>query len=126
VGCALLRAFERALRALLPAQPGAEVARVGHVHERQPLRAVRRAAGPPARAVELERALLELDRALVLALEHGDLAEAGERVGVLAAFEDALEARPRGLQVGRGQGGVAVAQQLVERRRRHGAGTDSM
>jgi hypothetical protein len=86
---------EHARRTFLPAESHAEVPLVGGIQERQPDRAVRSTRDLAGRLVQVERALPELDRTLVLALDHRDLAQLGERVGTIAFLERTLETRSR-------------------------------
>ena len=65
--------------------------------------------------VQVERPLLELDRALVLALDHRDLAQPGKRVGVVAFLKRTLETGLRRLPVRGGDRPLTPAQQVFPR-----------
>ena len=115
----LLDAIEHARCALLPPKADAEVAVVRDVHERQPDRVVRRGCELSAAHVQLKRPLLELDRALVLAVDHGDLAQPGQRLRALLLLEHPLETDARPLPVGDGNRLLAVMQQVFLRMALH-------
>ena len=115
----LLDPLEHARGALLPAQADAEVAVVGDVHERQPDRVVRRGRELPGARIQLERPLLQLDRAVVLAIDHRDLAQPGQRLGTLPLLEHTLKTDPRPVPVGGGNRLIALAEQGFPRLNLH-------
>ena len=73
----------------------------------------------PGALVQLERPLLELDRPLVLAFDHRDLAQPRQRLRALTLLEDALEARPRPLPISGSDRILALAEQARPRRNLH-------
>ncbi|HWH24035.1 MAG TPA: hypothetical protein VNW68_03970 [Candidatus Limnocylindria bacterium] len=73
------------------------------VQEPHPARKLRRLCMPAQVPVRRERALLELDRAVILALEVQGLAQAVEELGALAKLKRLLETRPRRRPIGRGK-----------------------
>jgi hypothetical protein len=73
------------------------------VQEPQPARELRRLHVLAEAPVRRERALLELDRAVVLALKVEGLAQAVEDLGAVTELAGLLETGARGLPVGRGK-----------------------
>ena len=117
---ALVHALEQAPGALHPSAGDRVVAVVGAVEEREPASGVSGLDGVGGLAVRGERALLQLDRTVVLPQEVRGLAEAVERLGALGLAERLLEAGPCCLPVGGSQRLPALAQERVRVRDRHG------
>ena len=76
-------------------------------------------ANCPARVIQLERPLLELDRAVVLAIDHRELAQPGQRLGTLPLLEHTLKTDPRPLPVGDRNRLIALAEQVFPRLNLH-------
>jgi hypothetical protein len=100
---ALLHPLEEARGSRHPPVGGGHVAVDGTVQEREPARQLCGLHAPAAAPVCGERALLELDRPVVLALEVRRPAQAVEGLGGLVELERPLEARARPLPVGCGE-----------------------
>ena len=73
------------------------------------------AATCPAPLYNSNARSLSVDRPLVLAIDHRDPAQPGQRLGALPGLEHALQTRPRPLPASRGDRLLALAEQIVSR-----------
>ena len=96
----LLRAPEQRLRPTHPTARDRHVAVDGAVQERQPARAVGGLHHPVQLSIRRERALRQLDRARVFALEVEGPAQTVQGLGALAVLERLLERGARAVPVG--------------------------